>query len=99
MSSSADGLLQVFQGILSAKPWISDSNVLELPWRQEKLDAIRKRTSRADGVPGRLVFGVMASDGHVQPHPTVSRAILMVTQALQHFGYETVVWDPPPHAA
>ncbi|KAF7189669.1 Acetamidase [Pseudocercospora fuligena] len=99
MSSSPDGLLEVFQNLLSAKPWLSDSNVLELPWRQEKLDAIRKRKSQADRLPGRLVFGVMASDGHVQPHPTVDRAILEVTQALQHSGYETVIWDPPPHAA
>lgn len=46
---------------------------------------------------GRLVFGVLASDGHVRPHPPIQRALNIVVSALRQCGREVIKWSPPPH--
>lgn len=99
MSADFGGVSTMFKCLLDSKPWASDMDVLELPWRQEKIDAIRRRkSSNGSSADGKLVFGVMESDGHVKPHPSIARAISVTTQALQRCGYEIVSWKPPPHA-
>ncbi|KAK5172025.1 uncharacterized protein LTR77_003662 [Saxophila tyrrhenica] len=98
ISNDLGGVSRVFQALLSSEPWgLSDVDVLELPWRQEKLDAIRRRKSR-NGSSGRLVFGVVECDAHVTPHPPVAKAIATTIQALERYGYEVIKWNPPPHA-
>lgn len=98
MSADLGGVLTLFQKLLEARAWVHDVDGIELPWRQEKLDAIRRRKCHKDAADGRLVFAVMATDGHVTPRPPVARAIALTTRALKHRGYEVVDWDPPPHA-
>ena len=43
------------------------------------------------------MFGVMRCDGHVRSHPSIERAIQLVTDALSRSGHETIEWNPPPH--
>jgi len=88
LSSSISGLQTVFRALLDSSPWINDAETLEMPWRQDKYAAIAARTHRSGHADGRLVFGLLSSDGHVQPHPDIERAMHNVRQALQQRGYE-----------
>lgn len=78
--------------VLDSFPWQDDCDVLEMPWREEKLQNIRSRTARHRERDGKLVFAVMSCDGNVQVHPPVQRAMALVTKALLQRGYE--VRDP-----
>lgn len=98
MSNDRNSVQQMFEVLLSAKPWTSDIDVLELPWRPEKFDAIQRRKHDSQGKGGRLVFGIMHTDGHVNPHPSIKRALKLVAEALRRCGHETVEWKPPSHA-
>ncbi|KAF6223327.1 hypothetical protein HO133_000169 [Letharia lupina] len=83
--------------VLDTFPWQDDCDVLEMPWREEKLQNIRSRTARHRERDGKLVFAVMSCDGNVQVHPPVQRAMALVTKALLQRGYEVIEWQPPPH--
>ena len=74
--------------ILDTSPWKHDFDVLEIPWRDDQIQAVRNRTCRRGESDGKLTFGVMSCDEVVQPHPPVKRAIKLVTQALLERGYE-----------
>lgn len=81
----------MFRALLDSSPWIHDAETLELPWRQDKFDAIAARTHNFGLADGRLVFGLLASDGHVQPHPTTYKATQIVREALEQRGYEVAL--------
>ena len=74
--------------VLDASPWQDDCDVIEMPWRQERIQSVRNLISRNNEKDGKLVFAVMKCDGNVQPHPPVQRALELVTKALQDQGYE-----------
>lgn len=74
--------------VLDGSPWHHDCDVIEMPWRQERIQSVRNLVSRNNEKDGKLVFGVMKCDGNVQPHPPVQRALELVTKALQDQGYE-----------
>lgn len=73
---------------LDAFPWKDDCDVIEMPWRQEKIQSVRSCMSRRGEKDGKLVFAVMKDDGNVQPHPPIQRALTLVTEALLNQGYE-----------
>src|SRR4051812_13750831 len=77
------------QGILSASPWDTDPQVVEIPWRQETYDSARKSED--------AVFGILHSDGIVNPQPPVRRAMRIAEEALKKAGHKTVEWKPPSH--
>ncbi|OJD20338.1 hypothetical protein ACJ73_08330 [Blastomyces percursus] len=71
LATTAGGLRLLFQSVLSQKPWLQDPLAVELPWRdpveQEVLNLIKNSTAGQ----GQLSFGIMSSDGYVQPLPPV----------------------------
>ena len=108
------GIKLVFQALQESSPWTYDDEILELPWRKEKHESILARRCDPFGTEanGRLVFGVLESDDHVQPQPPIRLALQRVKQALLSCGYEVnplrhsrncvlmerqvVSWKPPP---
>jgi len=78
IGSSVASLKYFFRSLLSAKPWLYDPDVAPLPWRQP-YDI---------GRHARLSFGFMEFDGRVKPHPPISRALQLVSDALQASGHE-----------
>lgn len=74
--------------MLETSPWQDDCDVIEMPWRGEKLQSVRNRISRYREKDGKLVFAVMKCDGNVRPHPPVQRATELVIEALLQQGYE-----------
>ena len=77
-----------FKTLLESEPWREDPTVIEMPWRTEKHDGIARRAGEPGHSPGRLVFGLMACDGKVRPHPNIARALAQVKETLEEEGHE-----------
>lgn len=92
IATNAASLRLVTQALLRQKPWLHDPLVHEIPWRTEHEDEIKVRAQS-----GKLVFGVLRTDGEVNPMPPVTRAVEEVVKALQAAGHEVIDWTPPSH--
>ena len=88
MALDLPALELAFKATLDAFPWKEDCDVIEMPWRQEKIQSVRSCMSRRGEKDGKLVFAVMRDDGNVRPHPPIQRALTLVTEALLNQGYE-----------
>ncbi|CAF9931207.1 MAG: Acetamidase [Alectoria fallacina] len=97
MAGDLPTIEMAMKAVLDTFPWQDDCDVVEIPWREEKLQSIRSRMARPHERDGKLVFAVMSCDGNVQVHPPVQRAMSLVTKALLQRGYEVIEWQPPPH--
>lgn len=87
LATNVPSLRLVMQAILAQNPWLHDPLVHEIPWRpeQEQIE------------PKKLSFGVLRSDGVVNPHPPIRRALDIVVKALRAQGHEVIEWTPPSH--
>ncbi|KAL2865945.1 amidase signature domain-containing protein [Aspergillus lucknowensis] len=97
MAHSAGDLVFCVRALLAVEPWRGDPLVLELPWRDEVFEST-KRIFRGLEPAARLAFGVMVSDGVVNPQPPVTRALGEVVQLLRALGHTVIEWKPPSHA-
>lgn len=98
LSRDSVTLKTVLKALLDSSLGTRDPDFIGIPWSQHRYDLLtRRRGSPKDG-DGRLVFGMMACDGHVRPHPPIQRAIDMTTSALRQAGHEVIDWNPPAHA-
>jgi amidase len=84
MGHSVGDLVFLTKALLAVEPWRSDPGVHELPWRDEVFESVR---GRFRGKGERLAFGVMRSDGVVNPQPPVARALREVVQLLKSLGH------------
>ncbi|KAI4734415.1 amidase [Aureobasidium sp. EXF-12298] len=94
ISRDPQPIQHIIKLLLDSAPWSTDCDVLEIPWRQEKLDAIRKR---ATPMNGRLVFALMKDDGYLIPDVPTKQALATMEQSLKLCGHEVVEWKPPSH--
>jgi amidase len=88
IATSAGSLKLVTKALLDKKPWLHDPLVHEIPWREEQEREIKE---------GKLCFGVLRTDGIVNPLPPVRRAVDVVVKALQDQGHKVIEWTPPSH--
>ncbi|KAF2180875.1 amidase [Zopfia rhizophila CBS 207.26] len=80
------------KSLLSCEPWLSDPLVHEIPWRDDIYDQTLRR---ANGVGQRLAFGILRSDGVVNPQPPVARALDVVEKAIRRAGHEVIEFSLP----
>jgi amidase len=92
LATSARDMRLVMRSLLATKPWLYDPLVVELPYRDEVENETRELAK------GQLVFGIMAHDGMVTPHPPVARAIEIVRSTIEKMGHKVVEWNPPAHS-
>ncbi|KAJ4350417.1 uncharacterized protein N0V89_009038 [Didymosphaeria variabile] len=100
LATTAGSLRLMTKAILSQQPWLHDPMVHEMPWRdshEQGISTILNSTGSSEG--GKLCFGVMPTDGIVNPSPPIRRAIDIVVKALRSHGHEVVDWNPPSHRA
>lgn len=98
LATTARSLRLLTKAILSQEPWLYDPLVVEMPWRDSQEQAIFDIIkSTGSSSKGQLSFGVMKSDGIVNPQPPVARAIEMVAAALEKAGHKIIEWKPPSH--
>lgn len=70
---------------LKHEPWKYEPSLIEIPWRPETQ------------VPKTLRIGVIWSDGVVQPHPPIVRALNQVVSTLTDAGHTVIDWDASLH--
>lgn len=92
LGTTARAIKLLTKSILAAQPWNHDPNVVEIPWRQEKEDEV---WSTVNSAQGQLSFGLLKSDGVVNPQPPVARAIDIVVKAVEKAGHKVIEWSDP----
>ncbi|KAF2263108.1 amidase [Lojkania enalia] len=99
LATSVPSLRLVMKAILAQKPWLHDPLVHELPWRYEQEREILEITGAIGDASkvGKLAFGVLKTDGVVNPTPPIRRAIDIVVKAMKDLGHEIIEWTPPSH--
>lgn len=92
MADDLEILILVLKETLNSSLASTDPDLLLLPRRQDCLDAnvIRRRKHTGGLSNGRLVFAMLACDGHVRPHPPIRRAMELVKNVLRKHGHEIV---------
>lgn len=85
MAQSIEDLELFCMVTLKYEPWKYEPSLIEMPWRPE----IR--------APQKLKIGVIWSDGVVQPHPPITRALKRVVSALTGAGHTIIDWDTGLH--
>ena len=83
LGPSISSLRLVFKALLSSEPWLHDPEVLPIPYRADA--ECRSETSN------NLSFGIFTSDGVVNPHLPITRAVRMVAEALKAEGYKVAL--------
>lgn len=84
LATSVEALTLMTKSILASKPWNNDPLAHELPWRD---DLFINTASRFRGIGERLSFGIMSTDGIVNPQPPMARAIQIVISILRSLGH------------
>lgn len=93
LATTAGGMKLLVQAILSQQPWLHDPLVVDMPWREsQETETLELAKSK-----GPLVFGVIKTDGIVNPQPPVQRSITVLTEALTKAGHKVIEWNPPSH--
>ncbi|KAF4635022.1 hypothetical protein G7Y89_g3079 [Cudoniella acicularis] len=87
MSRTLEDLTYFTKSLISMKPWKYDHSVHPIPWRAEAIKDIEEGK--------KLRFGVLRTDGVVDPSPACARAVEEVVQALKKQGHEVVDVEPP----
>jgi amidase len=101
LAGNVASLRLVTKALLSQKPWLHDPMVVEMPWRSHQEKAMRQLLELGKGqVPGdkKLAFGVIRTDGVVNPTPPVARALDIVVEAVRAAGHVVMEWAGPAHS-
>jgi amidase len=89
LATNVASLRLVTQALLQQEPWLYDPLVNEIPWRADHETQIKQAK--------KLCFGVLRTDGVVNPTPPVARAIDILVKEIKAAGHEVIYWTPPSH--
>ena len=81
MSADLSSLELFAKAIVDSQGWLSDPNVVPIPWREVVL-------------PPRLCFGILLDDGVVKPLPPVQKALEKTRRALEAAGHTVIEYTP-----
>lgn len=87
MSRELPDLVYFTRAFLSTQPWRLDHTVIPLEWREEHYKQVHEKK--------KLRFGVMRTDGVVDPAPACARALEETVQALKAEGHDVYDVKPP----
>lgn len=88
LTRSLPTLNLVMQSILDSKPWLMDSRVTPIPWRENAFQDVQSRPLR---------IGILLDDGVVKVHPPIERVLKELAAKLTAAGHEVVPWDSEGH--
>jgi amidase len=89
MANSLAGLRLFCKVALEAQPWDYEPSLIDLPWRDVKVESL----------PKKLRIGVLWYDEEVMPHPPIQRALKDTVSKLIAAGHEVVPWNPRLHSS
>ena len=92
MATSARDLNLFCKVMLQYEAWIVEHQNLFIEWRTDVAE-------QGKGLPNKLVFGILADDGVVAPHPPIQKAIEKTRAALLAAGHEVIDYTPVDHQA
>jgi amidase len=92
LATSARDLNLFCKVMLQYEAWIVEHQNLYIEWRTDLAET-------GKGLPEKLVFGILADDGVVAPHPPIQRAMEETKNALLAAGHEIVEYEPMDHQA
>lgn len=78
----------VFKAVLSQQPWLSDPLALEIPWRDDVVQATRGLLEESIRGPSKMCFAIMRHDGVVRPQPPILRGLDVVEKTLKQLGHK-----------
>jgi amidase len=81
MSADITSLELFAKAIVDSEGWLSDPNIIPIPWREIQL-------------PEKLCFGILADDGIVKPLPPVARALETTRRAIEAAGHTVIEYKP-----
>ncbi|KAA8648439.1 uncharacterized protein ATNIH1004_004324 [Aspergillus tanneri] len=88
LSPTLEGISLFMRTVLSAKPWLSDSSLHQIPWRENEPLIYQNERKK-------LTIGVMWDDGVVKPAPPVARALRETVDRLKMVdNIEVIEWKP-----
>lgn len=86
LTRSLETLELLLQTVIDSKPWLIDPSLSPVEWKKPTL-------------PKRLRVGIMKSDGLVQPHPPILRALEKVKETLDALpNVQVFDYEPYDHA-
>lgn len=90
MSTSLEGLDLLLRADLSTEPWLRDSAVVPIPFRDEVSRQYELRANSDGKFNGNmpLKLGVLWTDGAVQPHPPIIRGLKIVAEVVRRAGHK-----------
>lgn len=92
MATTSRSVHLLMKSLLGCSPWLSDPMVPELPWK----DHVYTQTlQRLRGVGEKVTFGMVRSDGIVNPQPPVARALEIVEAAIRRGGHDVIDFTIP----
>ena len=104
LSNSLEGVKLFMRTVLGAKPWMIDSSLVPLPWKEgnESGDGGDRGWDGENGADGgerrSLRVGVMYTDNLVTPHPPIQRALSELVRKLDGIeGVELIEWHAWNH--
>lgn len=82
LSNSLGGLKTLVKAVASAKPWLKDPLARRKKWDDDEYALVDHNNGNG------LCFAILWNDGHVVPHPPVTRALEMTKAALLAAGHQ-----------
>ncbi|KAH7140245.1 amidase signature domain-containing protein [Dactylonectria estremocensis] len=92
LSHSISDMRLFMTSVLAQQPWLYDSKVVPIPWRQGEEDAAKLKIAS-----GGLTLGFFTCDGNVLPHPPIIRSVKTVVDTMQKAGHTVIPWEPYKH--
>ena len=81
MSADLSSLELFAKAIVDSEGWLTDPNVVPIPWREITL-------------PSQLCFGILVDDGVVRPLPPVQKALEKTRRAIEAAGHKVIEYKP-----
>ena len=81
MSADIKSLELFAKAIVDSEGWLSDPNIVPIPWRTISL-------------PEKLCFGILVDDGVVKPLPPVQKAMERTRRAIEAAGHTVIEYTP-----
>jgi amidase len=80
MAPSLNALSLMMETMSATEPWRRDPEVIPIPWRHNIMQDTLNRGKQ-------IKLGLFWADGHMTPHPPVTRALRIVQNALKQAGF------------
>jgi amidase len=81
MSADITALELFAKSIVDSEGWLSDPNIVPIPWREIQLSE-------------KLCFGILVDDGIVKPLPPVTKALERTRRAIEAAGHTVIEYKP-----